>query len=143
MSTVKVVCPKCCVSNKLPKDRIRENPKCGKCKVSLFTGKAMELSAQNVASVIGHNEIPVIVDCWASWCGPCQQFAPTFEKAAKQMEPRLRFAKLNTEKYQQVAARWRIQSIPSLLIFKGGKEIARVSGALSLNQLIRWIDDNI
>lgn len=103
----------------------------------------MDITAQNVAAVVGHNEIPVIVDCWASWCGPCMQFAPTFDSAAKKLEPKLRFAKLNTEVHQQVAARWRIQSIPSLLIFKGGKEVARISGALPLAQLTKWIEENI
>lgn len=143
MSEVKIVCPKCCVTNKLPTARISESPKCGKCKVPLFNGKPMSINGQNVTSVIGHNDIPVIVDCWAAWCGPCKQFAPIFDKVAKQMEPRLRFAKLDTERNQQIAARWRIQSIPSLLIFKQGKEVARISGALPAGQLVSWIERNL
>ena len=99
----------------------------------------MDLTAANVAAVLNHNELPVLVDCWAPWCGPCKSFAPIFEKAAKELEPKLRFAKLNTEAQQHVAARWRIQSIPTLILFKKGKEVARLSGAQPFGQLKLWL----
>ncbi len=139
MSTTNVTCPKCNSTNRLPSDRLKDKPNCGKCKKPLFIGKAMELTSANVAAVLNHNEIPVLVDCWAPWCGPCKSFAPTYEKAAKELEPRLRFAKLNTEAQQQVAGRWRIQSIPTLILFKQGKEAARLSGAVPLAQLKQWL----
>jgi len=139
VSTTNVTCPKCNATNRLPSERLSDKPNCGKCKKPIFTGKPMDLSAGNVAAVLNHNELPVLVDCWAPWCGPCKSFAPTFEKAAKELEPRLRLAKLNTEAQKQVAARWRIQSIPTLILFKKGKEVARLSGALPLGQLKNWL----
>jgi thioredoxin 2 len=139
MSTTNVTCPKCNATNRLPTDRLGDKPKCGKCKAPIFAGKVQEIKASNVASVINNNELPVLVDCWAPWCGPCKSFAPIFEKAAQELEPKLRFAKLNTEINQQVAARWQIRSIPTLILFKSGKEVARVSGALPLPQLKQWL----
>lgn len=139
MSTTNVTCPKCNATNRLPSDRLKDKPNCGKCKKAIFTGKAIDLNAANVVAVLNHNDLPVLVDCWAPWCGPCKTFAPTFEKAAKECEPKLRFAKLNTEAQQQTAARWRIQSIPTLILFKKGKEVARLSGAQSLGQLKAWL----
>ncbi|MFQ3230282.1 MAG: thioredoxin 2 [Reinekea sp.] len=139
MSTVNITCPKCNATNRLPNDRLADKPKCGKCKTPIFNGKPIELSSANVAAVINHNEIPVLVDCWAPWCGPCKSFAPIFEQAAAELEPKLRLAKLNTEKNQQIAARWKIQSIPTLILFKNGKESTRVSGAMPLNQLKKWL----
>ena len=103
----------------------------------------MELTAANVAATLNHNQIPVLVDCWAPWCGPCRNFAPIFEQAAQDFEPSLRLAKLNTEEHNRVASRWNIRSIPTLLLFKGGKEIARVSGALSRQQLQQWVAQHI
>lgn len=139
MSTINITCPKCNATNRLPNDRLVDKPKCGKCKTPIFNGKPIELSSTNVAAVINHNEIPVLVDCWAPWCGPCKTFAPIFERAAGELEPKLRLAKLNTEKNQQIAARWKIQSIPTLILFKSGKESVRVSGAMPLNQLKKWL----
>lgn len=139
MNTTNVTCPSCSAKNRLPSDRLKDQPKCGKCKKPLFTGKPMELTASNVAAAINHNDIPVLVDCWAPWCGPCKSFGPIFEKATKELEPKLRFAKLNTEAHQQVAARWQIRSIPTLILFRQGKEVARVSGALPLPQLKQWL----
>jgi thioredoxin 2 len=139
MSTTNVTCPKCNATNRLPSDRLTDKPCCGKCKKPLFIGKAMELTSANVAAVLNHNEIPVLVDCWAPWCGPCKSFAPVFEKAAKELEPRLRFAKLNTEAQPSVAGRWKIQSIPTLILFRQGKEVARLSGAVPMAQLKKWL----
>ncbi|MGH1471514.1 MAG: thioredoxin TrxC [Cellvibrionaceae bacterium] len=141
MSTSNVTCPKCNVTNRIPTDRLSDGPKCGKCKSALFIGKPVELSSQNVAAILNHNDIPVLVDCWAEWCGPCKSFAPVFEQAAKDLEPKIRLAKLNTEKQQQIAARWKIQSIPTLILFKQGKEVNRLSGAVPLKQLKEWLSE--
>jgi thioredoxin 2 len=139
MTTINISCPNCSATNRLPKDRLADGPTCGKCKKQLFTGKAVALSAANVAATLNHNEIPVLVDCWAPWCGPCKSFAPIFEQAAKALEPRLRLAKLNTEEQQQIAGRWNIRSIPTLILFKQGKEVARQAGAMSMPQLKQWL----
>lgn len=139
MSITNVTCPKCNAKNRLPSDRLGDRPKCGKCKSPIFAGKAIELSAANIAAVINHNDLPVLVDCWAPWCGPCKTFAPVFEQAAKELEPKLRFAKLNTEQQQGIAGRWQIRSIPTLILFKHGKESARLTGALPLGQLKQWL----
>ena len=139
MSTTNVTCPKCNAKNRLPSDRLNDKPKCGKCKGLVFAGKPVELSSANVAAVLNHNELPVLVDCWAPWCGPCKSFAPVFEQAARALEPQLRLAKLNTEKHQAIAGRWKIRSIPTLILFVAGKEKARMSGALPLGQLKAWL----
>ncbi len=139
MSTTNITCPKCNAKNRLPSDRLGDGPKCGKCKKPIFSGKPMDVTAANVAAVLNHNEIPVLVDCWAPWCGPCKSFAPTFEQAARELEPNVRLAKLNTETHQQVAGRWKIRSIPTLILFKQGKEVARLSGAVGLPQLKQWL----
>ena len=132
-------CPHCNVTNRIPADRLGDGPKCGKCKNPVFSGKVQELSAANVSSVLNRNDIPVLVDCWATWCGPCQQFAPIFEQAAKEFEPNIRLAKLNTEAEQGIAGQWQIRSIPTLILFRQGKEVARMSGALPLPQLKQWL----
>ena len=99
----------------------------------------MHLTAENVGVTLQRNDIPVVVDCWAPWCGPCRTFAPVFAQAAAQLEPRFRFAMLNTEQEQMLAAQWNIRSIPTLLVFKQGREIGRFSGMLSLSQLSEWL----
>ncbi|BBB27955.1 thioredoxin TrxC [Amphritea japonica] len=137
--TSSISCPNCSATNKVPTDRLSDGPKCGKCKQPLFQGAATALTSANYQSMISRNDIPVLIDCWATWCGPCQQFAPVFEQAAAQFEPNVRLAKLDTEAEQTIAARLQIRSIPTLILFKQGKEAARISGALPLGQLKQWL----
>ncbi len=139
MNSPLINCPHCFTANRVPADRLSDNPQCGKCKRSLFIGKPVELNPGNVSALLDKNDIPVLVDCWAPWCGPCQQFAPIFESAAAQFEPHLRLAKLNTEAVPSIAQRWNIRSIPTLILFHRGKEIQRISGAMPLPQLKQWL----
>ncbi|HHH89301.1 MAG TPA: thioredoxin TrxC [Aliiroseovarius sp.] len=133
-----IVCPRCGGINRLPAERLGAGGKCGKCHQPLFSGTPMNLDAGNFDRVIGKNDIPVLVDFWAPWCGPCKMMAPVFEQAARQLEPRLRLAKVNTEEQQALAARYNIRSIPTLAIFRHGQEIARMAGAMDLNSLVVW-----
>ena len=142
IQTTNISCPSCHSTNRIPTDRLKDKPKCGKCKSALFTGKSQELTPANVGTVLNHNHIPVLVDCWAPWCGPCKSFGPIFEQTACELEPQFRFAKLNTEAHGNLATRWQIRSIPTLILFKNGKEAARVSGALSKTQLKQWLAEN-
>lgn len=132
-------CPHCFATNRLPQERLVDRPTCGRCKQSLFVGKSLALTTDNVANTLERNDIPVLVDCWASWCGPCQSFAPIFEEAAARMEPHIRFAKLDTEAVPAIARQWGIRSIPTLILFHQGKEVQRVSGALPMPDLMRWL----
>ena len=139
MSVLQINCPHCFATNRLPAERLIDKPQCGKCKRPLFVGKPMELNPGNVAVTLDRNDIPVLVDCWAPWCGPCKSFAPVFEQAAQLLEPRLRLAKLNTEAVPSLGQRWNIRSIPTLILFKQGKEVQRIAGALPLPQLQQWL----
>lgn len=139
MSLIQITCPNCNAANRVPQERLGDKPQCGKCKKPLFAGKPIELHPGNVGAVLDKNEIPVLVDCWAPWCGPCKSFAPVFEQAAGILEPKIRLAKLNTEVVPSIAQRWGIRSIPTLILFKQGKEVQRMSGAMSLPQLQQWL----
>jgi thioredoxin 2 len=134
-----IVCPHCSASNRVPADRLADQPNCGRCKQSLFDGRPVELDAGSFDRHVGGSDIPVVVDFWAPWCGPCRMMAPAFAKAASQLEPRYRLAKLNTEEAQGIAARFGIRSIPTLVIFRNGREVARQSGAMDQGSLVRWI----
>ena len=140
---IHLVCPHCDAINRIPADRLNNKPTCGKCKQRLFTGHPVELTDQNFARHIGKNGVPVVVDFWAPWCGPCQMMAPYFTSAAAQLEPHVRLAKLNTEQAQQTAAQFGIRSIPTLAVFRNGREITRQAGAMDARSLISWIQSHI
>ncbi len=140
---IHIVCPHCDAINRVPEDKLDQKPTCGKCKKPLFTGHPVELTDRNFARHIEKNGLPVVVDFWAPWCGPCKMMAPHFESAAAQLEPRVRLAKLNTEQAQQTAARFGIRSIPTLAVFKNGREVARQAGAMDARSLINWIQSQL
>ena len=138
-----VVCPHCSAVNRIFGPKLEDGPICGKCKSPLFTGQPLALSGADFDRHIARNDLPVVVDFWAPWCGPCRMMAPTFAQAARELEPHARLVKVDTEAEPQLAARFAIRSIPTLAIFKGGREIARQSGALDPGSLKRWLQPHL
>ena len=134
-----IVCPRCDAINRIPSGRLSERPKCGKCHQSLFNGHPVELTGPSFQKHVNHNDIPVLVDFWAPWCGPCNMMAPQFTQAAAQLEPKVRLAKVNTEDEQMLAVQFGIRSIPTLVLFRHGREMARQSGAMGEADILKWM----
>ncbi len=138
-----IVCSKCAGVNRVPGSRRAEEARCGKCHAPLFSGHPEDVDAAIFDRQIGRGTLPVLVDVWAPWCGPCRTMAPAFEAAARELEPNVRLIKLNSDAEQAVASRLGIKGIPTMILYHGGRELGRTSGAMNTSQIVRWTREHL
>jgi len=134
-----LACPACLTVNRVPAERLRQAPKCGHCHQPLFTGQPLALTRDSFNKILNGSDIPIVVDFWAPWCGPCKMMAPAYEQAARELEPEVRLAKVDTEAEPGLGNEFGIRSIPTIVLFSRGREIARHSGAIGSSDIIRWV----
>ncbi|MGB1466121.1 MAG: thioredoxin TrxC [Alcanivorax nanhaiticus] len=140
---IELTCPSCGAINRVPEERLQQRPVCGKCKNVLLNEQPLVATDASFQRLVDRNGLPLVLDFWASWCGPCQQFAPTFQACAAVFATQARFIKVDTETCPQTAARFQIRSIPTLMIVKNGKEVTRLSGALPKAQFVQWLNQQL